>query len=166
MSSSAAPTTKTFGKSTRSVPHPSEKAQKWYPAEDEGKPRKVRWMHASCKLIYALLEFGDFGLGGQAVLAGLAFFFVVVPECGELDCDGSHENLRDDIFERDHRLRQRIHEYMSTFLRLGLVLTCYTHSGPQDPALLDSSPVPRARHRPDPPCRSFPWQARRLAQDT
>jgi large subunit ribosomal protein L6e len=42
MSSAAAPTTKTFGKSTRSVPHPSEKAQKWYPAEDEAKPRKVR----------------------------------------------------------------------------------------------------------------------------
>ena len=42
MSSSAAPTTKTFGKSTRSVPHPTEKAQKWYPAEDEAKPRKVR----------------------------------------------------------------------------------------------------------------------------
>jgi len=39
---SAAPTTKTFGKSTRSVPHSSEKAQKWYPAEDEAKPRKVR----------------------------------------------------------------------------------------------------------------------------
>jgi large subunit ribosomal protein L6e len=40
--SSAAPTKKTFGKSTRSVPHPSEKAQKWYPAEDESKPRQVR----------------------------------------------------------------------------------------------------------------------------
>lgn len=38
----SAPTTKTFGKSTRSVPHPTEKAQKWYPAEDEAKPRKVR----------------------------------------------------------------------------------------------------------------------------
>lgn len=38
---SAAPTTKTFGKSTRTVPHPSEKAQKWYPVEDEPKPRKV-----------------------------------------------------------------------------------------------------------------------------
>lgn len=33
---------KKFGKSTRSVPHHSEKAQKWYPAEDESKPRKVR----------------------------------------------------------------------------------------------------------------------------
>ncbi|KAJ4295712.1 60S ribosomal protein L6 [Collariella sp. IMI 366227] len=40
--SSSAPTTKTFGKSTRSVPHPTEKAQKWYPAEDEAQPRKVR----------------------------------------------------------------------------------------------------------------------------
>lgn len=40
--SSSAPTTKTFGKSTRSVPHSTEKAQKWYPAEDEAKPRKVR----------------------------------------------------------------------------------------------------------------------------
>ncbi|KAI1096226.1 ribosomal protein L6e-domain-containing protein [Rostrohypoxylon terebratum] len=37
------PTTKkTFGKSTREVPHPSQKAQKWYPAEDEAKPKTVR----------------------------------------------------------------------------------------------------------------------------
>ncbi|KAJ4394615.1 60S ribosomal protein L6 [Gnomoniopsis smithogilvyi] len=34
--------TKKFGKSERSVPHHSEKAQKWYAAEDESKPRKVR----------------------------------------------------------------------------------------------------------------------------
>ncbi|KAK4227227.1 ribosomal protein L6e-domain-containing protein [Podospora fimiseda] len=39
---SAAPTTKTFGKSTRTVPAASEKAQKWYPAEDEAQPRKTR----------------------------------------------------------------------------------------------------------------------------
>jgi len=42
MSSTAAPTTKTFGKSTRTIPATSEKAQKWYPVEDEAKPRKVR----------------------------------------------------------------------------------------------------------------------------
>ncbi|KAH8885194.1 hypothetical protein GQ53DRAFT_660395 [Thozetella sp. PMI_491] len=42
MSSKTAPTTKTFGKSTRSVPHHSEKAQKWYPAEADAQPRKVR----------------------------------------------------------------------------------------------------------------------------
>ncbi|KAK0628440.1 ribosomal protein L6e-domain-containing protein [Bombardia bombarda] len=42
MSSTAAPTTKTFGKSTRTIPAATEKAQKWYPAEDEAKPRKVR----------------------------------------------------------------------------------------------------------------------------
>ena len=50
----SAPTTKTFGKSTRSVPHPTEKAQKWYPAEDEAKPRKVRWMHSFSGLILGL----------------------------------------------------------------------------------------------------------------
>jgi large subunit ribosomal protein L6e len=32
-------TQKTFGKSTRDVP--KEKAQKYYPAEDESKPKKV-----------------------------------------------------------------------------------------------------------------------------
>ncbi|KAI1458985.1 ribosomal protein L6e-domain-containing protein [Annulohypoxylon moriforme] len=37
------PTTqKTFGKSTREVPHHSQKAQKWYPADDEAKPKTVR----------------------------------------------------------------------------------------------------------------------------
>ncbi|KAJ2994770.1 hypothetical protein NUW58_g1462 [Xylaria curta] len=35
-------TQKKFGKSTREVPHPSQKAQKWYPATDEPKPKKVR----------------------------------------------------------------------------------------------------------------------------
>lgn len=34
---------KKFGKATRSVPHHSEKAQKWYPAEDVAQPRKVRF---------------------------------------------------------------------------------------------------------------------------
>jgi len=34
-------TKKTFGKSTREVPHHSQKAKKWYPAEDEAQPRKV-----------------------------------------------------------------------------------------------------------------------------
>ncbi|TVY50149.1 60S ribosomal protein [Lachnellula occidentalis] len=33
---------KTFGKSTREVPHHSQKAKKWYPAEDEAVPKKVR----------------------------------------------------------------------------------------------------------------------------
>ncbi|CAJ2501792.1 Uu.00g046450.m01.CDS01 [Anthostomella pinea] len=35
-------TQKKFGKSTREVPHHSEKAQKWYPAEDEPKPKTTR----------------------------------------------------------------------------------------------------------------------------
>ncbi|KAL3427809.1 ribosomal protein L6e [Phlyctema vagabunda] len=33
---------KTFGKSTREVPHHSQKAKKWYPAEDEVQHKKVR----------------------------------------------------------------------------------------------------------------------------
>ncbi|KIN01943.1 hypothetical protein OIDMADRAFT_41148 [Oidiodendron maius Zn] len=33
---------KAFGKSTREVPHHTQKAQKWYPAEDEYKPKQVR----------------------------------------------------------------------------------------------------------------------------
>jgi len=43
-SSAAAPAAqkKTFGKSTREVPHHTQKAQKWYPAEDEYQPKKVR----------------------------------------------------------------------------------------------------------------------------
>jgi hypothetical protein len=32
---------KTFGKSTREVPHHSQKASKWYPAEDEAQHKKV-----------------------------------------------------------------------------------------------------------------------------
>lgn len=33
---------KKFGSSSRTVPHHTQKASKWYPAEDEAKPRKVR----------------------------------------------------------------------------------------------------------------------------
>lgn len=32
---------KQFGKGTRSVPHPSQKAKKWYPTSDVAQPRKV-----------------------------------------------------------------------------------------------------------------------------
>ncbi|KAI2784795.1 translation protein SH3-like domain-containing protein [Daldinia loculata] len=35
-------TQKTFGKSTREVPHPSQKAQKWYPADDDSQPKTTR----------------------------------------------------------------------------------------------------------------------------
>lgn len=38
---STKPTTKTFGKSTREVPAPSEKAKKWYSAEDDAESKKV-----------------------------------------------------------------------------------------------------------------------------
>jgi len=40
--STPAATKKTFGKSTREVPHHSQKASKYYPAEDESAPKKVR----------------------------------------------------------------------------------------------------------------------------
>ncbi|KAF5661014.1 50S ribosomal L6e protein [Fusarium heterosporum] len=38
----SAPTSKTFGKSTREVPASSEKAKKWYPADDDAENKKVR----------------------------------------------------------------------------------------------------------------------------
>ncbi|EFW16556.1 60S ribosomal protein L6 [Coccidioides posadasii str. Silveira] len=34
--------TKKFGKGERVIPHPSQKAQKWYPADDEPQPKKAR----------------------------------------------------------------------------------------------------------------------------
>ncbi|KOS16635.1 60S ribosomal protein L6-B [Escovopsis weberi] len=39
---SAQLTTKQFGKSTREVPALADKAKKWYPADDESQPKKVR----------------------------------------------------------------------------------------------------------------------------
>lgn len=39
---SAKPQSKKFGKSTREVPAPAERAQKWYPADDESQPKTVR----------------------------------------------------------------------------------------------------------------------------
>ncbi|CAK7263117.1 60S ribosomal protein L6 [Sporothrix epigloea] len=37
-----APSTKKFGKSTRTVPHHTQRAQKWYPAEEDAQVKKVR----------------------------------------------------------------------------------------------------------------------------
>jgi large subunit ribosomal protein L6e len=37
-----APATKKFGKGERSVPHHSQKASKYYPAEDDAQPKQVR----------------------------------------------------------------------------------------------------------------------------
>ncbi|EED24173.1 60S ribosomal protein L6 [Talaromyces stipitatus ATCC 10500] len=34
--------TKKFGKGERTIPHHSQKAQKWYPVDDESQPKKVR----------------------------------------------------------------------------------------------------------------------------
>lgn len=48
--------TKKFGKGTRAVPHHSEKAQKWYPAEDDAKPRQVR-----CDGVFAMDQLRNFG---------------------------------------------------------------------------------------------------------
>ncbi|KAG7006744.1 60S ribosomal protein L6-2 [Physcia stellaris] len=41
-SSAPSSTTKKFGKGERSIPHHSQKAKKYYPAEDESKPKRVR----------------------------------------------------------------------------------------------------------------------------
>lgn len=41
MSDSTVGQTKQFGKGERTVPHPSQKAQKWYPVDDEPQPKKV-----------------------------------------------------------------------------------------------------------------------------
>ncbi|KAL2003961.1 hypothetical protein VTN02DRAFT_1480 [Thermoascus thermophilus] len=42
MSDSTVGQTKKFGKGERTVPHPSQKAQKWYPVDDEAQPKKAR----------------------------------------------------------------------------------------------------------------------------
>lgn len=41
MSDSTVGQTKQFGKGQRTVPHPAQKAQKWYPVDDESQPKKV-----------------------------------------------------------------------------------------------------------------------------
>lgn len=41
MSDSTVGQTKQFGKGQRTVPHPVQKAQKWYPVDDEPQPKKV-----------------------------------------------------------------------------------------------------------------------------
>lgn len=46
--------TKKFGKSERKVPHHTQKAKKFYPAEDELKPKKVRWINGHDALLVFL----------------------------------------------------------------------------------------------------------------
>lgn len=38
------PTTQKFSKGERSIPHHSQKASKYYPAEDVAVAKKVRWL--------------------------------------------------------------------------------------------------------------------------
>ena len=48
--------TKKFGKTEREVPHHTQKAKKYYPAEDESKPKKVRV--SLCRSSYLLTRAG------------------------------------------------------------------------------------------------------------
>lgn len=50
----SAPQTKKFGKGSRDVPAPAERAQKWYPADDDSQPKTVSV--ARVELDYACLE--------------------------------------------------------------------------------------------------------------
>lgn len=52
---------KKFGKGTRTVPHHSEKAQKWYPAEADAQPRKVRLRFSRYEDAPVVEELGIFG---------------------------------------------------------------------------------------------------------
>lgn len=52
---------KKFGKGTRTVPHHSEKAQKWYPAEADAQPRKVRLRFARDENAPVVEEPGTYG---------------------------------------------------------------------------------------------------------
>ncbi len=45
--------TKKFGKGERSIPHHTQKAKKFYPAEDENKPRKVSTYSCSLSILWS-----------------------------------------------------------------------------------------------------------------
>lgn len=94
----SAPTTKTFGKSTRTVPHPSEKAQKWYPAEDEAKPRKVRGCIYFCRLMLGAATIrghGEFGgTQGQFGLGPFGVGNIYTGETGERNHERGGEHMR------------------------------------------------------------------------
>lgn len=56
-SDTSASVKKQFGKGEREIPHHSQKAKKWYPVEDEVKPKKVseilkqmNWSISSCQM--------------------------------------------------------------------------------------------------------------------
>lgn len=62
---------KKFGKGTRSVPHHSEKAQKWYPAEADAQPRKVRLRFARDGDFLFVEELGTYGREEYGDINGL-----------------------------------------------------------------------------------------------
>ena len=53
----AKPKTKQFGKGERQIPHHSEKAKRFYPAQDEKKPKKVRL--AYLVITVAIIVYGE-----------------------------------------------------------------------------------------------------------
>lgn len=50
------PKTKTFGKASRTVPAASQKASKWYPADDEAQHKKVGFPRIPSKIIRQLQD--------------------------------------------------------------------------------------------------------------
>jgi hypothetical protein len=59
--------TKKFGKGERTIPHYSQKAQKWYPVDDESQPKKVSTTLATQKdgLRIVLSRIYGFALGSE-----------------------------------------------------------------------------------------------------
>jgi hypothetical protein len=61
MSDATVGQTKQFGKGQRTVPHPAQKAQKWYPVDDESQPKKVsihpdKWLGFRGEYGYAFIR--------------------------------------------------------------------------------------------------------------
>lgn len=133
-SDSPASKTKKFGKGEREVPHHTQKAKKFYPAEDESKPRKVRLIHLETELLFT-----NKNLCGEAVMpcyahAGSHIFLSIT--CG-IDIFGSATNSHANI---------------------------HLSLGPQIRQTRTSTFVPCSRLRPYPPRWSFPRQARHPPQ--
>lgn len=57
--------TKKFGKDEREIPHHSQKAKKYYPAEEESRPKKVCLFQIHKLTIFVKLYFLDFTWGEE-----------------------------------------------------------------------------------------------------
>lgn len=128
--------TKKFGKGERNVPHHTQKAKKFYPAEDEAKPRKVRDIH-----LFGIVEICSEAVGMPHSEQPMLLEVVPATQSKTSQCPAHSESRTS-----------------------WSIILIPSLPGPEIHPRRPPPQNSPARHRPHPPCRPFPRQTRHPPQ--